>query len=140
VFSFPISGKIKIAAAASLDTRHPYPDRLLQQEYITVRPIPATIALYSISRDKKRKFDNIACMGPKLQYYPLSVVRDYLFRISQLQFMSGVHFLLSEEHRLRMFENRVLRRIFGPKRDEVMGGQKNYIIRSFITCTSQFYC
>jgi hypothetical protein len=26
---------------------------------------------------------------------------------------------LREEHRLRMFENRVLRRIFGPKRDEV---------------------
>jgi len=26
-----------------------------------------------------------------------------------------------EEHRLRVFENRVLRRIFGPKRDEVMG-------------------
>jgi hypothetical protein len=24
-----------------------------------------------------------------------------------------------EEHRLRVFENRVLRRIFGPKRDEV---------------------
>jgi hypothetical protein len=29
---------------------------------------------------------------------------------------------LREEHRLREFENRVLRRIFGPKRDEVMGG------------------
>jgi hypothetical protein len=28
---------------------------------------------------------------------------------------------LSEEHRLRVFENRVLRKIFGPKRDEVMG-------------------
>jgi hypothetical protein len=26
------------------------------------------------------------------------------------------------EHRLRMFENRVLRIIFGPKRDEVAGG------------------
>jgi hypothetical protein len=26
-----------------------------------------------------------------------------------------------EEHRLTVFENRVLRRIFGPKRDEVMG-------------------
>jgi hypothetical protein len=26
---------------------------------------------------------------------------------------------LGEEHRLRVFENRVLRRIFGPKRDEV---------------------
>jgi hypothetical protein len=29
---------------------------------------------------------------------------------------------LREEHRLRMFENRVLRRIFGPERDEVTGG------------------
>ena len=29
--------------------------------------------------------------------------------------------LLTEEHRLRMFENRVLRRIFGPKTDEVTG-------------------
>jgi hypothetical protein len=29
--------------------------------------------------------------------------------------------LVSEEHRLRVFENRVLRRIFGPKRDEVTG-------------------
>jgi hypothetical protein len=28
---------------------------------------------------------------------------------------------LSEEHRLRVFENRVLRRIFGPKRDEMIG-------------------
>jgi hypothetical protein len=30
--------------------------------------------------------------------------------------------MLREEHRLRMFENRVLRRIFGLKRDEVTGG------------------
>jgi hypothetical protein len=28
---------------------------------------------------------------------------------------------LREEHRLRVFENRVLRRIFGPTRDEVTG-------------------
>jgi hypothetical protein len=28
---------------------------------------------------------------------------------------------LREEHRLRMFENRMLRRIFGPKRDKVTG-------------------
>jgi hypothetical protein len=28
---------------------------------------------------------------------------------------------LKEEHRLRVYENRVLRRIFGPKRDEVTG-------------------
>jgi hypothetical protein len=28
---------------------------------------------------------------------------------------------LREECRLRVFENRVLRRVFGPKRDEVIG-------------------
>jgi hypothetical protein len=31
---------------------------------------------------------------------------------------------LREEHRLRMFENRVLRRIFEPRRDEVTGGRR----------------
>jgi hypothetical protein len=30
--------------------------------------------------------------------------------------------ILREEHRLTVFENRVLRRIFRPKRDEVTGG------------------
>jgi hypothetical protein len=30
--------------------------------------------------------------------------------------------MLWEEHRLRVFENRVLRRMFGPKREEVAGG------------------
>jgi hypothetical protein len=29
---------------------------------------------------------------------------------------------LREEHRLKVFENRVLRRIFGPETDEVRGG------------------
>jgi hypothetical protein len=29
---------------------------------------------------------------------------------------------LREEHKVRVFENRGLRRIFGPKRDEVTGG------------------
>jgi hypothetical protein len=37
--------------------------------------------------------------------------------------------------RLRVFENRVLRRIFGPKRNEVMGKWRNYIMRSFMICT-----
>jgi hypothetical protein len=35
---------------------------------------------------------------------------------------------LKEEHRLRVFENRVLRRIFGPKRDEVTGEWRNFVI------------
>jgi hypothetical protein len=33
---------------------------------------------------------------------------------------------------LRVFENRVLRRIFGSQREEVTGGWKNCIMRSFI--------
>jgi hypothetical protein len=37
---------------------------------------------------------------------------------------------LKEEPRLRVFENRVLRRIFGPKRDEATGNGENYIMGS----------
>ena len=37
---------------------------------------------------------------------------------------------LREERSLRLFENRVLRRVFGPRRDEVTGNGENYIMRS----------
>jgi hypothetical protein len=43
---------------------------------------------------------------------------------------------LREESRLRVFENRVLRRVFGPKRDEVTGNGENYIMRSLMICTA----
>jgi hypothetical protein len=33
--------------------------------------------------------------------------------------------ILRVEHTLRVFENRVLRRILGPRRDEVTGGWRN---------------
>jgi hypothetical protein len=42
---------------------------------------------------------------------------------------------LEEEGRLRVFENRVLRRIFGPKRGEVTGSRGKYIMRSFMIYT-----
>ena len=42
---------------------------------------------------------------------------------------------LREERRLRVFEYRVLRRIFGPKRDEVTRSGENYIMRSLMICT-----
>jgi hypothetical protein len=35
--------------------------------------------------------------------------------------------VLREEHRLRIFEDRVLRIIFGPKRDEARGGLRKLI-------------
>jgi hypothetical protein len=39
-------------------------------------------------------------------------------------FCTGVKLGLTfmAEHRLRVFENRVLKKIFGPKRDDVKGG------------------
>jgi hypothetical protein len=42
---------------------------------------------------------------------------------------------LREERRLRGFENRVLRRIFGPNREEVKESGENCIMRSLIICT-----
>ena len=39
---------------------------------------------------------------------------------------------LREEDRLRVFENMVLRIIFGRKRDEVTGNGENYIIQSLM--------
>jgi hypothetical protein len=42
---------------------------------------------------------------------------------------------LREELRLRAFENRVLRRIFGPKRDEVTRSGEDYITRNLMICT-----
>jgi hypothetical protein len=43
--------------------------------------------------------------------------------------------VLREEHRLRVFENRVLRRIFGPRRDEVTGTGESCTVGSFMICT-----
>jgi hypothetical protein len=42
---------------------------------------------------------------------------------------------LREECRLRMYENRVLRRKFGPKKDKEQGSGENYIMRSLLICT-----
>jgi hypothetical protein len=42
---------------------------------------------------------------------------------------------LREEQRLRVLENRVVRRIFGPKRDEATGSGEDYITRNSMICT-----
>ena len=43
---------------------------------------------------------------------------------------------LREEHRPRVFKNRVLRKILGPKTDKVIGSGEDYILRSFMSCTA----
>jgi hypothetical protein len=44
---------------------------------------------------------------------------------------------LREEHKLRVFENRVLWRIFGPKRDEVTGSRRELVNEVSIICNLQ---
>jgi hypothetical protein len=46
-------------------------------------------------------------------------------------------FHFREEYRLRVCEKRVLRRIFGPKKEEVAGGWGNCILRSFLKGTHE---
>jgi hypothetical protein len=41
---------------------------------------------------------------------------------------------LRKERRMRMVENGVLWRIFGPKRDKVRGNGGNYIMRNLMIC------
>jgi hypothetical protein len=51
----------------------------------------------------------------KIRIYKTIILPVVLYRWETLSLT------LREEHRLRVFENRVLRKIFGPKRDEVAG-------------------
>jgi hypothetical protein len=44
-------------------------------------------------------------------------------------------FTFREEQRLRLFENRVLRKIFGSKREEQQGNGEDCTMRSVMICT-----
>jgi hypothetical protein len=45
-----------------------------------------------------------------------------IIRVRRIGELGAWSLTVREEHKLRMFENRLLRRIFGPKRDRVTGG------------------
>jgi hypothetical protein len=51
----------------------------------------------------------------------LATVQSRTFCLLLCCLKTKIFLTLREEHRLRVIENRVLRRIFGPKRDHVMG-------------------
>jgi hypothetical protein len=55
------------------------------------------------------------CRNVKVEIYK-TVILPFVLYVRETWSLT-----LREEHRLRVFENRVLRRIFGPKRDEVTG-------------------
>jgi hypothetical protein len=46
---------------------------------------------------------------------------------------------LREECRLRVFENKVLRRIFGPKRDEIQGSGEDCITGNCVLSNHQIF-
>jgi len=43
---------------------------------------------------------------------------------------------VGEENRLRRFENRVLRILFGPKEDEIIWNGGDYRMKNFMICTT----
>jgi hypothetical protein len=65
----------------------------------------------------------------KIQIYRTIILPVVLYRCETSSLT------LREEPRLRGFENRVLRRAFGPKRDEVIREWRNYIMRSLVIST-----
>jgi hypothetical protein len=73
----------------------------------------------SISDNGKSPYE---CVGDVTHGYHICFAEEYV--CYRKMFCVGVKLgllTLREEQRLRVFENRVLRRIFGPKRDEVTG-------------------
>jgi hypothetical protein len=66
--------------------------------------------------------DFLPSLLPVFSFVSIPIFHFFLSLLSLPVFLSSLSFTLREEHRLRVFENRVLRRIFVPKRDEVTGG------------------
>ena len=66
----------------------------------------------------------VAIQNLKTKIYRTIILPVVLYRCAALSLTAG------EERKLRVFENMVLRRIFGPRRDEVTGEWRNYITRS----------
>ena len=58
------------------------------------------------------------------------------FTYVYIRYMTLKHDLtLREERRLRVFENWILKRMFGPKKNEKLVWKKNFAMRKFIVCT-----
>jgi len=84
----------------------------------------------SIQKDIKSrlKSENVCCHSMKNLWYYSLLGKDTKIKIHRTIILPVVlygcesrSFTLREERRLRMFENRLLRRIFGPKRNEATG-------------------
>jgi hypothetical protein len=69
-----------------------------------------------------------ALFSPEPSVFPSAVKKSKNENIRDINFACDFVWMRNpvsdkrEEHKLRVFENKVMRRIFGPKRDEVTGG------------------
>jgi hypothetical protein len=75
------------------------------------------------------------CILKRLNFNPKIRIYKTIIFLMVLYGCETWSLTVREEHRLRVFGNRVLRRIFGQNRDEVTGGWNTCIITSFITFT-----
>jgi hypothetical protein len=75
---------------------------------------------------------NILCSRLLSKNLKIKIYRTIIFPV--LYGCETWSLTLKEAHMLRVFENRALRRMFGPKRDEVTGKWTNFIVRSFMIC------
>jgi hypothetical protein len=80
------------------------------KEYITCE----IIVTQDLSMETVAKYDNC-------QKFPINFYHTRNTKVVVLYGCETWSLILREEHRLGEFENRVLRRIFGPRRDEVTG-------------------
>ena len=70
-----------------------------------------------------------------IQIFKIKIYRTIILHID-LYGWETWPLILKKERRLRLSENRVLRRIFESKRNEVTGGGENYVMRSFMIRTA----
>jgi hypothetical protein len=70
-----------------------------------------------------------ASKNAKIRIYKIIILTVVLFGCETWSLISR------KEHRVRMFENRVMRRMFGHKRDEVIGSWRKLHNEDFIICT-----
>jgi hypothetical protein len=80
-----------------------------------------------------------ACYHPVQNLFSSCLIsKNFKFKIYKIIILPAVLYgqslTLREEHRLRVFENRVLRRIFVPKRRKWQEGREDFMLRNFVTC------
>jgi hypothetical protein len=80
------------------------------------------------SNSEVQKYSGLLCRNVKVKIYKTTILPVILYGCKTWSLT------LREEYRLRLFEDRVLRRIFGSNRDEVTGEWRKLHMRSFIFC------